>query len=315
MLAHLGAAAGADRAYLFQNVRDPQGRLWMDLRAEWDAPGIEQVFEDPTIICTRTRRRSRVASITTGEETCSPNSCAICPGPSERCSTPRGCGPSCRCRSSCATNGGATSASTTAATSASGPTPRSTPCAQLQAPSGCSSIASWPNVPRNSKRTATARWWRAVRRSATSTPPTSRPRRSSSARRSRTCSDTHPRMGREPRDVAQAPASRRPCPGARRERAAQRDGRAVPHGIPHVPPRRSYRVGARRGDDGAGRPRRAELLSRRDDGYLRPQARRGEHRLPRLPRRAHRACRAGRCSTSCWNCRSHELVATTLPSP
>ena len=39
MLAHLGAAAGADRAYLFQNVRDPQGRLWMDLRAEWDAAG------------------------------------------------------------------------------------------------------------------------------------------------------------------------------------------------------------------------------------------------------------------------------------
>jgi diguanylate cyclase (GGDEF)-like protein/PAS domain S-box-containing protein len=47
VLAHLGAAAGADRAYLFQNVRNPQGRLWMDLRAEWDAPGIEPVFEDP----------------------------------------------------------------------------------------------------------------------------------------------------------------------------------------------------------------------------------------------------------------------------
>jgi diguanylate cyclase (GGDEF)-like protein/PAS domain S-box-containing protein len=47
VLAHLGAAAGTDRAYLFQNVRDPQGRLWMDLRAEWDAPGIGPIFDDP----------------------------------------------------------------------------------------------------------------------------------------------------------------------------------------------------------------------------------------------------------------------------
>jgi diguanylate cyclase (GGDEF)-like protein/PAS domain S-box-containing protein len=47
VLAHLGAAAGVDRSYLFQNVRDPQGRLWMDLRAEWDAPGVRQIFEDP----------------------------------------------------------------------------------------------------------------------------------------------------------------------------------------------------------------------------------------------------------------------------
>jgi len=48
VLAHLGAAADADRAFLFQNVRDPQGRLWMDLRAEWDAPGIGQIFVDPS---------------------------------------------------------------------------------------------------------------------------------------------------------------------------------------------------------------------------------------------------------------------------
>ncbi|MGZ8629378.1 MAG: putative bifunctional diguanylate cyclase/phosphodiesterase [Actinomycetota bacterium] len=47
VLAHLGAAAGADRAYLFQNVRDAQGRLWMDLRAEWDAPRIRQIFVEP----------------------------------------------------------------------------------------------------------------------------------------------------------------------------------------------------------------------------------------------------------------------------
>jgi diguanylate cyclase (GGDEF)-like protein/PAS domain S-box-containing protein len=47
VLAHLGAAAGVDRSYLFQNVRDPQGRLWMDLRAEWNAPGVRHIFEDP----------------------------------------------------------------------------------------------------------------------------------------------------------------------------------------------------------------------------------------------------------------------------
>ncbi len=48
VLEHLGAAAGADRVSAFQNVRDPGGRLWMDLRAEWDAPGIRRVFDDPT---------------------------------------------------------------------------------------------------------------------------------------------------------------------------------------------------------------------------------------------------------------------------
>jgi len=47
VLAHLGAAAGADRVSCYQNVRDPSGRLWMDLCAEWDAPGVPQVFEDP----------------------------------------------------------------------------------------------------------------------------------------------------------------------------------------------------------------------------------------------------------------------------
>ncbi len=47
VLAHLGVAADVDRAYLFQNVRDPQGRLWMDLRAEWNAPGVPPIFADP----------------------------------------------------------------------------------------------------------------------------------------------------------------------------------------------------------------------------------------------------------------------------
>jgi diguanylate cyclase (GGDEF)-like protein/PAS domain S-box-containing protein len=47
VLARLGTAAGVSRAYLFQNTRGPDGRLWMDLRFEWDADGIAQIFEDP----------------------------------------------------------------------------------------------------------------------------------------------------------------------------------------------------------------------------------------------------------------------------
>ncbi len=47
VLAHLGTAAGVSRAYLFQNTRGPDGRLWMDLRCEWDADGVAQIFEDP----------------------------------------------------------------------------------------------------------------------------------------------------------------------------------------------------------------------------------------------------------------------------
>ena len=36
----LGEAAGVDRAFVFQNVRDPQGRLWMDKVAWWRAEGV-----------------------------------------------------------------------------------------------------------------------------------------------------------------------------------------------------------------------------------------------------------------------------------
>ncbi len=45
--AHLGNAAAVSRAYLFQNTRGPDGRLWMDLRVEWDAEGVGRIFEDP----------------------------------------------------------------------------------------------------------------------------------------------------------------------------------------------------------------------------------------------------------------------------
>ena len=47
VLEHLGSAAHADRAFVFQNIRSPDGRLWMDLVAEWDADGVRQIFEDP----------------------------------------------------------------------------------------------------------------------------------------------------------------------------------------------------------------------------------------------------------------------------
>ena len=47
VLEHLGSAAGTDRAFIFQNIRSPDGRLWMDLAAEWDAEGIRQIFDDP----------------------------------------------------------------------------------------------------------------------------------------------------------------------------------------------------------------------------------------------------------------------------
>jgi diguanylate cyclase (GGDEF)-like protein/PAS domain S-box-containing protein len=48
VLSHLGTATAVSRAYLFQNTRGPDGRLWMDLRFEWDADGVGQIFEDPS---------------------------------------------------------------------------------------------------------------------------------------------------------------------------------------------------------------------------------------------------------------------------
>jgi diguanylate cyclase (GGDEF)-like protein/PAS domain S-box-containing protein len=47
VLERLGGAAEADRAYLFQNVRDEAGRLTMDLRFEWCADGAPTLFQDP----------------------------------------------------------------------------------------------------------------------------------------------------------------------------------------------------------------------------------------------------------------------------
>ena len=48
VLAALGPALAVDRAYVFQNIRDPSGRLWMDLRSEWDSPGVRSIFDRPS---------------------------------------------------------------------------------------------------------------------------------------------------------------------------------------------------------------------------------------------------------------------------
>jgi diguanylate cyclase (GGDEF)-like protein/PAS domain S-box-containing protein len=48
VLSSLGGSSGVDRAYLFENVRDGDGRLSMDLRFEWVSQGIRRIFTDPS---------------------------------------------------------------------------------------------------------------------------------------------------------------------------------------------------------------------------------------------------------------------------
>jgi diguanylate cyclase (GGDEF)-like protein/PAS domain S-box-containing protein len=42
-----GERLGADRVYVFENVRDADGRLWMNLAAEWVGEGVPHLFKDP----------------------------------------------------------------------------------------------------------------------------------------------------------------------------------------------------------------------------------------------------------------------------
>ena len=49
VLARLGIAAGASRAYIFENVTDPMGRASTSIVCEWTAPGIEPQIENPAI--------------------------------------------------------------------------------------------------------------------------------------------------------------------------------------------------------------------------------------------------------------------------
>src|SRR5688500_3256036 len=46
-LREAGEQLGADRVYVFENVRDPDGRLWMTLAGEWLREGTKGLFEDP----------------------------------------------------------------------------------------------------------------------------------------------------------------------------------------------------------------------------------------------------------------------------
>jgi diguanylate cyclase (GGDEF)-like protein/PAS domain S-box-containing protein len=43
-----GRELGADRVYLFENIRDPGGRLWMNLTSEWRRNGVGGIFDDPS---------------------------------------------------------------------------------------------------------------------------------------------------------------------------------------------------------------------------------------------------------------------------
>ncbi|MCD6023080.1 MAG: diguanylate cyclase/phosphodiesterase with and sensor(s), partial [Actinomycetia bacterium] len=47
-LANVGRELGADRVALFENIRDPDGRLWMNLTSEWRRNGVRGVFDDPS---------------------------------------------------------------------------------------------------------------------------------------------------------------------------------------------------------------------------------------------------------------------------
>ena len=46
-LAQTAGIAQADRCYVFENLRGPDGRLWMDLIGEWTAPGVESLLAEP----------------------------------------------------------------------------------------------------------------------------------------------------------------------------------------------------------------------------------------------------------------------------
>ena len=45
-LATIGTEVAADRCYVFENMRGPDGRLWMDLVGEWTAEAVVPVFKD-----------------------------------------------------------------------------------------------------------------------------------------------------------------------------------------------------------------------------------------------------------------------------
>jgi diguanylate cyclase (GGDEF)-like protein/PAS domain S-box-containing protein len=46
-LANVGRELGADRVYVFENIRGPDGRLWMNLTSEWLRNGTRGIFDAP----------------------------------------------------------------------------------------------------------------------------------------------------------------------------------------------------------------------------------------------------------------------------
>jgi diguanylate cyclase (GGDEF)-like protein/PAS domain S-box-containing protein len=46
-LANVGRELGADRVYVFENIRDAGGRLWMNLTSEWLREGVRGLFDVP----------------------------------------------------------------------------------------------------------------------------------------------------------------------------------------------------------------------------------------------------------------------------
>ncbi len=48
-LSQTGGIAQAARCYAFENLRGPDGRLWMDLIGEWTAPGVRSLLEEPGV--------------------------------------------------------------------------------------------------------------------------------------------------------------------------------------------------------------------------------------------------------------------------
>jgi diguanylate cyclase (GGDEF)-like protein/PAS domain S-box-containing protein len=45
-LGRLGTSIGVDRCYVYENLRGPDGQLWMDLLAEWRSAGVASVLND-----------------------------------------------------------------------------------------------------------------------------------------------------------------------------------------------------------------------------------------------------------------------------
>ena len=207
----------------------------MDLRAEWDAPGVREIFDDPDnhlhpYAPDFTRRidlywRGDVHRRARG---------ARCRSRSEPSSSPKGV------RSVLSVpvfvRDGVVGVRRVRRLHRRSHLERRgdrRPAGGRRARWACSSTASWQSARRRWRMTVTARWSSTVPRSATSTPPTSTRRRSTSARRSKQLLGYSPQEWVE--DPEMWPNLLHPDDrdaSDRRERAAQRDRRAVPHGVP-----------------------------------------------------------------------------------